>query len=431
MQNDLAFIKIGIDDTDSPEGMCTTYVMHKIIQSILKDGGELYGFPNLIRLNPSCPYKTRGNAALSATFRIKVGNEQKFFDVALDRVFELSQINHPKTNPALLMLSGNEVPLDIIEFSRNAVKRLLDIESAFMLIKKYNLKGMALNGPRGLIGAMAALGYDFPSGYTYEIIAYRNRDMWGKPRIIDKESVIKMDNLTKNCTFDNFDYDGEEIKIAPHTPCPVLVGIRSTDHQCLENALRLLKINEPVSEYRIFKTNQATDDHIIPVNNIQQIEPFTSITLEGMVNGLPITEKGGHTFIYIEKGGERLRLAAYEPTKQFRKIILSLRPGDRVRIYGTFKPKDGEPKTINLEKIQVLEIAQYGKFSNPICPKCGHRMKSEGKEKGYQCPKCRYRMTDLNKEFIVERRDISTGVFDVPSRARRHLSKPFSLEVRK
>ncbi|MEM0145484.1 MAG: tRNA(Ile)(2)-agmatinylcytidine synthase [Conexivisphaerales archaeon] len=404
--------------------------MHKIIQSIEENGGKLYGFPNLVRLNPSCPYKTRGNAALSAAFIVEAGNESKYLDIATDMVFKLSEISHPKTNPAVLMLKGELVPMDIVEFSRNAVKRILNIESALNFMKKYDINGVAINGSRGLVGAMAALGYDFPSGYTYEIIAYRSENMWGKPRVIDRESVIKMDAQTQNCTFDNYDYYNDEIKIAPHTPCPVLVGIRSIDYKCLKIALKSLKFDESIVGYRIYKTNQATDDHIIPITYIEQIEPYTSITIEVKVKSLPSTEKGGHTFLYAEKNGKELRLAAYEPTKQFRNIIMQLRPGDKIRVYGSYNPKEGEPKTLNLEKIEILEIAQYGKFFNPVCPACGHRMKSEGKEKGYQCPKCKYRMTG-SKELKFENRVISIGMYEVPSRARRHLSKPFYLTVKK
>lgn len=430
MSDNISFIKIGVDDTDSPEGMCTTYIMNKIIQSIEENGGELDGFPNLVRLNPSCPYKTRGNAALSATFKVETGDEKKYLDVAADIVLKLSEISHPKTNPAVLMFKGKDVPADIVEFSRNAVKKMLNIESALKFIKKYDINGLAINGPRGIVGAMAAIGYDFPSGYTYEIIAYREKSMWGKPRIVDRESVVKMDMQTRNCTFDNYDYFSNEIKIAPHTPCPVLVGIRSIDYECLEMALKSLKFGENIAGHRIYKTNQATDDHIIPAKSIDQIEPFTSVAIEATVQSLPITEKGGHTFLYIEKNGEKLRLAAYEPTKQFRNIIKQLRPGDKVKVYGSYKPMEGEPETLNLEKIEVLDIAQYGTFSNPVCPVCGHRMKSDGKEKGYQCPRCGHRMTGP-KEFRLENRVISVGFYEVPSRARRHLSKPFNLTVKR
>lgn len=49
---------IGIDDTDSSEGMCTTYIAI-LLREALREVGEPIGFPRLIRLNPTIPYKTR------------------------------------------------------------------------------------------------------------------------------------------------------------------------------------------------------------------------------------------------------------------------------------------------------------------------------------------------------------------------------------
>ena len=53
---------ISIDDTDSREGMCTTYLC-AILMDELKEYGNIRGSPILIRLNPTIPYKTRGNAS--------------------------------------------------------------------------------------------------------------------------------------------------------------------------------------------------------------------------------------------------------------------------------------------------------------------------------------------------------------------------------
>ena len=43
---------IGIDDTDSPKGMCTTYLAVIAIEELQREGVEVIGFPRLIRLNP-------------------------------------------------------------------------------------------------------------------------------------------------------------------------------------------------------------------------------------------------------------------------------------------------------------------------------------------------------------------------------------------
>src|SRR5712691_1402282 len=54
---------IGVDDTDSLRGMCTTFLATEIIRDLTKDH-DLIGYPRLVRLNPSIPWKTRGNGAI-------------------------------------------------------------------------------------------------------------------------------------------------------------------------------------------------------------------------------------------------------------------------------------------------------------------------------------------------------------------------------
>ena len=55
---------IGIDDTDSRTGACTTHLMVHFILRAMELGWDVIGYPRLVRLNPNIPYKTRGNGAL-------------------------------------------------------------------------------------------------------------------------------------------------------------------------------------------------------------------------------------------------------------------------------------------------------------------------------------------------------------------------------
>ena len=48
----IKYLHIGIDDTDSPDGMCTTYLACHIIDKLKEVGIEIVGYPRLIRLNP-------------------------------------------------------------------------------------------------------------------------------------------------------------------------------------------------------------------------------------------------------------------------------------------------------------------------------------------------------------------------------------------
>ena len=60
----IKYLHIGIDDTDSPDGMCTTYLACHIIDKLKEVGIEIVGYPRLIRLNPFARFKTRETAAL-------------------------------------------------------------------------------------------------------------------------------------------------------------------------------------------------------------------------------------------------------------------------------------------------------------------------------------------------------------------------------
>src|SRR3989304_72841 len=53
---------LGVDDTDSLRGMCTTFLATELVRALPK--WDLIGFPRLVRLNPNIPWKTRGNGAI-------------------------------------------------------------------------------------------------------------------------------------------------------------------------------------------------------------------------------------------------------------------------------------------------------------------------------------------------------------------------------
>ena len=66
-----AVLHIGIDDTDSPKGMCTTFLSYKIVKFLENQNIEFIDYPSLIRFNPNIPWKTRGNGAVHLTIKTK------------------------------------------------------------------------------------------------------------------------------------------------------------------------------------------------------------------------------------------------------------------------------------------------------------------------------------------------------------------------
>ena len=96
-------------------------------------------------------------------------------------------------------------------------------------------------------------------------------------------------------------------------------------------------------------------------------------------------------FFFIKDDSGEIECGAYEPTKNFRKIVSHLRPGDVIEVYGGI----GEQNTFNIEKFQVIELNDI-EYKNPIC-ECGKRMTSAGKNKGFKCKKCGNRIESNEK----------------------------------
>jgi len=249
------------------------------------------------------------------------------------------------------------------------------------------------------------------------LITYRKKEKWGKKRVIDDNSTITMDKKIKT-TFDNYDHKNKHNRLVPNSPCPVLYGIRGDNEKDLIKAKSLIK-SEEVDSWIIFETNQGTDDHL-QKKNLEDIQPFQSVIVTGMVCNPPKTIEGGHVIFSIKNSKKIIDCAAYEPTKEFRNIIRELDKGDKVEVYGGVREK---PLTINLEKIKIIHLEKkYLKIENPVCPKCKKHMKSIGKDQGFRCRKCKIRS---NSPKLKEKKStFNLGFYETPVCARRHLSKP-------
>lgn len=415
---DLFRVYVGMDDTDSSSGMCTTYICSVIIDQLKSYGFRVDGPPRLIRLNPFAPHKTRGNGGVSFKMVLKSREEvSKAKKLILDLVEELSVMDDPKTNPGVVFYEGEITP-ELEDYARRTIRTIVTTEEAEKLAHKIGAEIFKFKKGRGIIGSLAAIGCPLDD-FTYELLAYRDPANYGTPRKVDADSVLEMNQKTYPNTFDNID-DGY-MAITPHTPCPVLYGIRGESPEAVEEAHKLVKVNEPVESYRIFLTNQHTDMHLQKIDSIDQMEQLQCYIIQGTVKNQPMVIEGGHVIFTLEDDSGEIECAAYEPTKKFRDVIRKLAPGDQLVVYGGI----GRKGTLNIEKIQITDLATLYEYLNPLC-ECGKRMKSAGKNKGYKCPKCGNKIGEDEevKEKRVVERNISKGFYEVPPSARRHLSKP-------
>jgi len=401
---------IGIDDTDSKNGMCTTYLAAVLVER-LQDYGQLIGCPRLVRLNPNIRYKTRGNGAVAIQFEEKGGYATRIEETVVRTVEEMAEFNAPNTNPGIVIL--DDIPEEVKKFSKRAVQDIISIKEAIDLAGRYG-KVHAFKNGRGVIGALAAVGATLEEDHTYELIAYRQRGRCGTPRYIDEKSVFDANRATYPLTWGTVDITNNTIVFSPGSPCPVLFGIRGDDVDAIQKAFEVIK-SEPVGRHILFKTNQGTDAHLVE-GEMASVKDERSYILGGVVSAPPRTIEGGHVIFSIAENGHKIDCAAYEPTKNFRDVVRKLRVGDKVTVYGAAKNH-----TINLEKIKITSLV--GRFirQNPVCD-CGKRMKSAGHNQGYRCKKCGTHADAL--EYVPIDGQLDLGLYEVPPSARRHISKP-------
>ncbi len=172
---------IGIDDTDSPQGMCTTYLGAVLARRLIRDHMRVHE-ARLVRLNPNVTWKTRGNAAISLLVE---GSAKKAFEIACATVEELADFSCGNTNPGVVVADCQPDPA----FYRKAVTDFCQIEEAIDLLDEAGALYRGYKNKRGLIGATAAVASVFADS-TYEILVYRQPEQWGAPREVDRASLV-------------------------------------------------------------------------------------------------------------------------------------------------------------------------------------------------------------------------------------------------
>ncbi|MBI4362037.1 MAG: DUF1743 domain-containing protein, partial [Euryarchaeota archaeon] len=215
-------IVLGLDDTDSLRGGCTTHLAWRL-QAALAGLARPADAPLLLRLNPTIPYRTRGNGAVA--LRLETGDPRGVLEAAVQMVEEQAWMEDPRTHPGLVLLPRPPTPAQR-ETAGRAITGVVELEEARRAINGAPHRGWKKE--RGLVGALAAASYAWTGlpDPTYELLAYRHPEKWGTPRDIDPQSVQEADRATYPETWHTLDRADGRILFAPHTPCPILCGVR-------------------------------------------------------------------------------------------------------------------------------------------------------------------------------------------------------------
>jgi tRNA(Ile2)-agmatinylcytidine synthase len=342
---------VGIDDTDSSRGNCTTYLAYRIATD-LRPEVQVLPYPRLVRLNPNIPFKTRGNAAVC--LQIETRDSSLAFNELCSKLEALSDVGGG-ANSGLVFIEESSLASSFVPLYLDALSGVVNPQRVRRFLKERGAKTFELGNGMGLVGAASSLGFSGEFDYTFELISYRQKEFWGSKRIIDSTSVMEMDKKTFPHTFNNYDYQKKKVLIAPHGPDPVFAGVRGDSPRSVIVAFEMLEYSEPLEGHMVYITNQHTDAHL---QRELGWKVYSSGWLEGTVEGVRVGA-GGHVYITLDAGGSRRIAAAYEPTGDLRRAARLLRPGDRIRGYGGVRRSSSlHPTILNLEKFEVIFLGE-------------------------------------------------------------------------
>lgn len=438
---------LSFDDIDTLRGGCTTHFATKIIYTFLSKGWRLEDLPRLVRLNPDVPWKTRGNAAISIILSNNNGAslETISYLIKSELVSYISSndpvIGHSQSTYIVADFNFVASRSDYFkEIYRRAIKETLDIKTIERdlanLIRRQERRIVvrSILGKRGLIGALASIGYLFEKeDYTFELLAY-NRER-GKIKGINCEDRLYSYFLRNEDinTFGNIDTLSKKVIITPHGPDPVLFGLRGENPLILLSVFYTIKdeYGDLIDKWMIFKTNQGTDIHHRYWNQqgknplYSQIEALSRKVREKSI--LP----SGHRIFRISVLNhnsllpEEMDLACYKESLKMKEILGKIREDDLILLNGNTKTNfKSSLITLNLEKSYIVLHRIQLNPVKPLCPKCLKLLEKVGRGKGLRCRKCGYRMQVTNECLIASHREIIPTVIHEPPMYQRHLTKP-------
>ncbi len=433
-------MRVAFDDTDDPEGGCTTHVVFRALLAV--PGLALRGLPRLVRLNPNVPHKTRGNGAVcfdlcvpegpQATVGELMGHELRAFpdgapvpvaraaEVA-DAVWQAVQAEARPGSDACVVVLPEAAPTQLYWATVRGRVEVRDAFRAAASVPDAEVRGSG----RGIVGALGAAAWFGPPS-SYEFIAYRVPNRRGTPRALAPEPFLLLDGM--GSTFHTLDGTEGRLACIPNTPCPVLIGLRGLDPDRLSNAARravFAAASEPVEGWLLWASNQASGDHVTPVERIAEAPEWGTVCVAATVASDPVDRRGGRVEVdLVDRTGHPFAAVAFEPTKRFRNVVRALRSGDAVEVTGALSEDH-----VRLEKLVIQRLSHPElKVANPTCPRCGRHMKSKGRFHGYRCREGHGAAPESAAVYTSELRRVREGAYEVPVMARRHLHQPLAFE---
>ena len=347
---------LGIDDTDSRFGHCTTHLGYLIACELARAGCALPTYPRLVRLNPNIPFKTRGNAAVCIEFEADPSRLPDAVECA-ERLLEAEADVANGANAALVLVPKDPDPLYFRQLYERALGGIVGYKAVIKAVSATEAHLKLLGNGMGIVGAAASLGFRPESNdHTFELLAYRRPENCGTQREVDRASVKEMEADTFPHTFNSYDHESGRVLISPTGPDPVLLGIRGDSPDVVLLAYRRVRVGEDPLGHIVYVTNQCTEAHLGSGLSLP-LKAYSSGWLEGIVVSKE-PQEGGHLSLVIEAGGSRVVCMVYEPSGDLRRMANQLESGDLLRLCGGVRRATSRHQAVlNVEKIEVISVS--------------------------------------------------------------------------
>lgn len=148
-------IQVGVDDTDKPGAGATWSLANEIAFQVGGLKGIEYLNHTLVQLYPGTPEKTTNCVATVLTFAVAKDKLELLKNELISCFSDLTFSEHT----GLTFWTGISIPEKIIRFSNQARTEVVTIEQAKSVAEVSQIELQPVSGERGLIGAVAALGY--------------------------------------------------------------------------------------------------------------------------------------------------------------------------------------------------------------------------------------------------------------------------------
>ena len=146
---------IGVDDTDSPKGGATWSLSNELAFQLENQGKADYLSHTIVQLFTQNPWKTTNCVSIALTLAVEPSLEDDLLETLLREFREQSQ----SSNTAMALYRGIEPPHSLKDYALQVKSRIVELVEAKVVAQDNNIPLIPVTGERGMIGALAALGY--------------------------------------------------------------------------------------------------------------------------------------------------------------------------------------------------------------------------------------------------------------------------------